>query len=46
MGCLMVFVAPAAVGCSVDDFAVATTFASACSADFTVGSDWSVLLLL
>ena len=46
MGCLMVFVAPAAVGCSADDFAVSTTFASAYSADFAVPSDWSVLLLL
>ena len=46
MGCLVAVVALATVGCSADDVSTADTFAYACTADFAVASDWSVLLLL
>ena len=46
MGCLVVVVALATIGCSAYDVSVMDTFASACTADFAVTSDWSVLLLL
>ena len=46
MGCLVAVFAPTTVGYSIDDVSVAETFASACTTDFVVASDWSVLLLL